>query len=762
MNEPRFYDQNGEDQPLAVKMRPGLKVERVLYRSEPWWIVKDPFDQKYHRYNEHEYAILSWLDGEVSFTELRERFEKKFSPFRTSFREITSLLREFFKQSVIVSTRGDNGVELHDYAREKRRKQVQQKAKSLLGIKFRGWDPSRFIDATYPLVGWCFSRVAVAFTLLFVAAAFVWLLIHSDQFAQRLPSLWTLLDGSNLLPLAITISVTKVLHELGHAYVHKRHGGECHEIGVMIFFFVPTLYCNTSDSWMMADKWKRMAIGAAGVYVEAFLFSVATFTWWFSAPGLVQDIGLNLMVICSISAALTNGNPLMKYDGYFVLSDWLEMPNLAQLSGKEVRRVFLRHGLGIEKEVDHWTSDSNKRVLVAYGLASFAYKVLLISAISFLMVERFRFAGLIHVGLLIGLVSIASLFIAPIKSIWQYFKQPGNRRHVRRGRAWSIAGGLTALLAAAAFAPLPYYASAECTIDIAGQQTVFAPFDARIEKVFVRPGERVDSGQPLIKLASDELDERLLDIESQRIETELKLSLLRTPKQSEDQLTGNTESLGGLAASLAKLKAEMRVLAAQRDALLVRAPRDGYVFGVAIGERLASTDDQSLNYVHGNPLSRRNLGALLQRSDEICHIGDTAQREITLLIKQQDNSIVREGQPVTVMLTSLSRRLSGEIQTISLRENRAEDLPAAIYEQSASPMVSQVKLAANADKRTDIEFKDGQTLSSSMLQATAHLTDAPGDALTYASVGKARIYVGDRTLLWRGKRVLEELLQRVQ
>ena len=669
MSAAKYFDVTSDNQPIGVQMRPDLRVQKVFYQSEPHWVVKDPHDQQYHQYNEHEFAILNWLDGKVSFVELREKFERKFSPYRVSYRELTTLIREFFKKSVVVSTLGGNGIQLHDYSREKGREKLQKKLKSVLAIQLKGWDPTRFIEATYPAVSWFFSRPMVRLNILFIMSAIAWLLFHYDEFLARLPNLWTLFDGSNLILLGLIIMATKMLHELGHAYVHRKFGGECHEIGVMIFFFMPTMYCNTSDSWMLTDKWKRMAIGAGGVYVEMVIFAFSTYLWWFSSVGLMQNVYLNLMVVCSISAALTNGNPLMRYDGYFVLSDWLEIPNLSQRSSKEIRRLFFNKCLGVEREVDHWNSSYNKRVFFIYGLASFFYKVLLIVTISYFLTQQFQFLGLANLGLAIAAISLAGLFIPPVKAVISYFKQPGNAQHVNPVRTRVTLAVVALALAAIFLLPLPYYVPGECTVEMANQATVYANDGGRVETIFVKPGQWVEKDEVLVQLANEDLQEEILDAESELEGLTLQLEYLRTPSQSEDLKPGSPKSENEMMTTARRLKSEISILQSKQQSLLVRAPRSGTVYGVSIGNRQADTSDENLNQIHGNPLDESNIGAWLETADEICRIGDNAEPEIVLLVEQKQNALLQPGQDVSILLTSLSnRKLSGQISAVSMKE----------------------------------------------------------------------------------------------
>ena len=148
-----------------------------------------------------------------------------------------------------------------------------------------------------------------------------------------------LVDGRNLPWLFLAIGCVKILHELGHAMTCKHFGGEVHEMGFMLLVFSPCLYCDVSDAWRLRSKWQRIAVSAAGMIVELVLAALATIVWWYAQPGVVQLVALNIMIICTVNTLLINGNPLMRYDGYFIFSDLVETPNLWQRS-REAFRYF--------------------------------------------------------------------------------------------------------------------------------------------------------------------------------------------------------------------------------------------------------------------------------------------------------------------------------------------------------------------------------------------------------------------------------------
>ena len=176
---------------------------------------------------------------------------------------------------------------------------------------------------------------------------------NSTSFRARLPEFQAFFAAQNwLLAGGRRWPSTKVLHEFGHGLACKRFGGECHEMGVMLLVVTPCLYCNVSDAWMIPSKWRRAAIGAAGMYVELILASLATFLWWFSEPGLVNHLCLNVMFVCSVSTLLFNANPLMRFDGYYILADLLEIPNLRQKSAAVIQRKLGAWLLGLRERHD--------------------------------------------------------------------------------------------------------------------------------------------------------------------------------------------------------------------------------------------------------------------------------------------------------------------------------------------------------------------------------------------------------------------------
>ncbi len=277
--------------PLAIRMRPDLQVNQQRYQGRHYWIVKDPVGLNYFRFQEEEFAILNWLDGKTSLDELRTRFEKQFAPQKIALEELGRLIGMLHQSGAGDRRRAGPGQAVAQTALGSEEKGDFRALANVLALRFKGIDPERIFNRIYPFVSWFFSKTAACFCIMLLVSALSLVLVQFDEFRRRLPEFHQFFGPSNWIYLGAAMAVTKVLHEFGHGLSCKHFGGECHELGVMMLVLTPCLYCNVSDSWMLPNKWHRAFIGAAGMYVEVCIASIATFVWWFSEPGLLNQRG---------------------------------------------------------------------------------------------------------------------------------------------------------------------------------------------------------------------------------------------------------------------------------------------------------------------------------------------------------------------------------------------------------------------------------------------------------------------------------------
>jgi putative peptide zinc metalloprotease protein len=334
----------------------------------------------------------------------------------------------------------------------------------------------------------------------------------------------------NLFYLWITIALTKLIHEFAHAYTAKRFGLSVPEMGLAFLIFFPCLYCNTTDAWRLANRRERMAISGAGVLSEAAVAVFATYVWHFTKPGVINSLSFYLMGVSLISTLFFNGNPLLKFDGYFVLSDYLNKPNLYSKSFNQLRYIFWNRILGVSS-VEPSAGEFKDRVLfTTYGVGSFMYRIFLYVGIIGGVYYRFDKT----IGIVLAALALALFVARPILGgLNSLFKQRKQMRPRLRGLLTAIA--VTALLMVPLTYPLPNNSVYPCYLDSASRQKMTVPLHTWISEVKVRQGEEVKKGQVLYSLDSRELDLKLSKEMGAKViaEKELEMMLLDDNRRAE-------------------------------------------------------------------------------------------------------------------------------------------------------------------------------------------------------------------------------------
>jgi len=422
---------------MPIRKRSDLSARRQRYLGQSYWIVKDPVGLHYFRFQDEEYAILQMLDGETSLDEIKERFEAQFPPQKITLDELQQFLGQLHRSGLIVVGVPEQGRQLRKRRDERRRQEILAALTNVLCIRFKGVDPERFLNWLYPKVRLLFSPVVFVLCMLLAASALTLVLVEFDVFRSKLPGFYQFFSPTNALLLAVSLAVTKVLHELGHGLTCKHFGGECHEIGIMILVLTPCMYCNVSDSWMLPSKWHRAMIGAAGIFVEITLAGIATFVWWFTEPGLLHYLSLNVMFVSSVSTVLFNANPLLRYDGYYILSDLVEIPNLRQKASTILSRKMGQWFMGLEPPDDPFLPQQNQAFFAMYTVAAVMYRWFILASILMFLYKVFEPYGLKVVGQAIAAMAIWGLVFQPIYKLYKFFYVPGRWYKVKKPRMYA-------------------------------------------------------------------------------------------------------------------------------------------------------------------------------------------------------------------------------------------------------------------------------------------------------------------------------------
>ncbi len=503
--------------PLALRMRPDLTARRQRYHGQSYWVVKEPVGLNYYRFHEEEYAILCMMDGRSSLESIKERFEQEFTPQKITYQDLQQFVGMLHRSGLVVANAIGQGHQLKKRRDEKKRREWLGKLTNVFALRWRGIDPEWILNKLYPFTGWFFTKPVVIFNILFALTALMLIAVQFDVFQSRLPSFHQFFGNwQNWLVMAVVMAVAKVLHEFGHGLSCKHFGGECHEMGFMLLVFTPALYCNVSDSWMLPSKWHRAGIGAAGMYVEMFLASVATFIWWFTdRTTLLNQVCLSLMFICSVSTILFNGNPLLRFDGYYILMDLIEIPNLRQKSTEVLKRFMVNLCLGIEQPENPFLPQRNKFLFGLYTVAAVCYRWIVVFSILLFLNKVLEPYGLKVIGRLIGAMGFFGLVVQPLWQLGKFFYMPGRMHKVKRYRVIASLSVVAALIAIFLFVPLPFHVTCNFDVKPRNATTVYAAVDGRLDEVYVQAGDEVRKGQELAQLDNVELQLNLVALNGQ-------------------------------------------------------------------------------------------------------------------------------------------------------------------------------------------------------------------------------------------------------
>jgi len=574
---------------ISIRKRPDLVARRQHYLGRTYWVVKDPVGLQYFRFQEEEFAILQMLDGTISMDEIKERFEDEFPPQKITLDELQQFLGMLHRSGLVVADVTGQGRQLRLRRDKRKRQEWLQTLGNILCIRFKGFDPERVLNFLYPYFRWFFSVPALAFCLLLALSALMLVLAEFDVFRSKLPEFKDFFNIHNAFLLALTLGVTKVFHEFGHGLACKHFGGECHEIGIMILVLTPCLYCNVSDSWMLPNKWHRAIIGAAGIYVELMIASICTFLWWFSVPGLLNSLCLNAMFICSVSTVLFNGNPLLRYDGYYILSDLTEIPNLRQKATTILSRKLGEWCLGMEMTEDPFLPESNQMFFALYSMAAAVYRWIIAFSICWFLYRLFDSYHLKFVGQLVVAASLWALFFTPLYQLGKFFYVPGRLDKVKKTHMYVTLSVLAAVVLVVLFLPLPHSVLATFEIQARDAESVYVGVPGKLIAIEVKPGRQVEKGTPLGQLRNIELEEEIAKLTMQERQYSVKLESLR--RQGFDDPHAQSEIPATLE-SLYAAKEQLQKKEADFERLCLKAPISGKVLHPQLVPRREDQDGQ--------------------------------------------------------------------------------------------------------------------------------------------------------------------------
>lgn len=595
---------------LRIRLRADLNIEAHKYEGRTFYVVKDPVSLRYYRLKDNEHFLLQFLDGKHTLEEAQKAYEREYRPERLRLEDLEGFAQQLLTAGLALSDSPKAGKQLFERRGKRRRREFLQTISNILYIKIPVFDPERILQVLLRYLGWIFSLWFFTLSVGVMLAAILLVATHFETFRSKLPSYHEFFSFKTAIYLWMALGVVKVIHEFGHGLSCKRFGGEVHEMGFLLMCFSPALYCNVSDAWILPNKWHRIIISAAGIYVELVIAAIATFIWWYTpTQPFINNLSLSLMIVCSVSTVVFNANPLMRYDGYYVLSDWLEIPNLREKSNRFLKNLVLEKCLGVEVPPEEYMELWRKILFVSYAIISYIYRWMITFGILYLFYTFLRPYKLEVIGNMLTLAAILSMTIWPTYQLFRGIHRRGRLPDMKRTRVTITSAVVGLVLLFLALVPVPIsrirgLAIVEAHPEHSNQ--IVLKRSAILEQLKVRPGEKVSKGMTLAVFRDPDLEEKITQA---RAEAENAKEYLKQLEQQRSEIADSAQrariekEIVRTTGKQTVAKARLETLLHEREEqLVIVAPRDGIIGHAPRMEDIGKMFEGSMDHPQSQPI----------------------------------------------------------------------------------------------------------------------------------------------------------------
>lgn len=497
---------------LAPRLAPQVRMARRRGPGGAHYLLFDSLTGRSHRLNLAAAQLVAQMDGRAGFGDAWEDVVDRMGEAGPTQEEAVRLLSDLHAQDLVITDLVPDIAERAERRSKQDRKLLKQNLMGPLSTRIPLFDPDALLRVTAPLVWPLTGKVGALLWLVFMLYAGTLALAEAEAIAGAFTDqVWT---AGSIAMIAGTYVAMKTLHELGHGWVAQRHGVRIPEFGIMLLIFMPVPYVDATESARLESRWARAWISAAGIVVETALAAAAFLLWREADPGPWRAMLFNVMLVGGISTILINGNPLLKFDGYFVLCDVLGLPNLAQRANR-AWGDWTNGALFAARDVR--PRPATRGELLAYAIyapAAFGYRIVLSIGIGLYVASSFFLLGVV-----LAIWSLTLSVGRPIgKGLWHVATSPLLRR--TRTRAWTITGGGSAVVVLALFVvPVPHATWTQGVIRAPEGAELVAAAEGEVGSVAATAGEAVSAGAVLLSL-SDPLSGLRLEALAARLRAE--------------------------------------------------------------------------------------------------------------------------------------------------------------------------------------------------------------------------------------------------
>jgi putative peptide zinc metalloprotease protein len=718
---------------VRVRLRPDLQIAPHKYEGRTFFVVKDPVTLRYYRFKEHERFLLGYMNGTHTLDDAQKAFEQRFRPERLTLEDLEAFTSQLLQAGLAQNETAGSGKQLYTRYKKRRKSKILRGFMNVMYIKIPVFDPDRLLEKMMPWFGFIFTKSFLAISIGVMLAAVLLVATHWNMFVAKLPAYHEFFTLKTVAYLWVALGLVKIIHEFGHGLSCKVFGGEVHEMGLLFLVFSPCLYCNVSDAWTLPNKWHRIIISSAGIYVELIIAAIATFVWWGTDNGtFANNMSMSLMVVCSISTFVFNANPLMRFDGYYVLADWLEIPNLREKSNKFLSETVQEYCLGIEVPPQPYMTRGRQVLFITYAIVSWLYRWLITFSILYFMYTFLEPYKLGAISFLLGTVSVGAMIGVPIYKLFKSIKRRGRLPDMKPVRVSITAAVTVAVLGALLFIPFPMSVKATTVIQphpTHQRSVVVADEGNFLAEILVKDGEQVRAGQPLARFENVDLNVNLEVTLKQIPLVRKQIQALIQQQQSSGNKTGPIASqLVKAQGELDKLEHTRQLLREQQERLVARAPIDGVVMRL---------------------IRKEQLGSLVPPGTEICGVGDTSKLRAVFMVDPSDKELIKINDEAQVRIHGRGYNYwKGHVTEIATTETK--DVIPQLSSKSGGDIATETK----QDEATGKQIEKPQ---SQVFTVTVELVEYD-EAIHPGVMGRVKVICPNRTLAWRFYRYLNSTL----
>ncbi|MCF7792124.1 MAG: HlyD family efflux transporter periplasmic adaptor subunit [Victivallales bacterium] len=522
------------------------------------WLLFDPVADKYYRFSDKEHLIITFLKSTVSEEKLLEKINRLF-PSITQ-KDIRGTVSVLLRNNLLNSAFKTTEKKLEREAVQRKNLLFNRILHSYLFFRIPLWKPDRFLSGTLYLVQALCNKYLLFLLIMFSLCGYMGLIVHWGKFTATVVDT---LNYSGLIKYGITIVFLKVLHEFSHAYAAKNAGIRVRRMGIGFIVFFPRFFTDLTDSWRLSRKKDKIFIDSAGIMAELIVGGIAVIFWLYAGPGIIRTVAYYIFAVSMISTVFVNGNPFIRYDGYYILMDAVNIDNLQTRSRMVISKWFKDTFFRIKTELPFSLRKGQKIFLAVYGVSSFIYRIFLYTGI--ILIVYYKFTKCI--GIILVIIEVYLLIYLPLqrefKTVLALKKKAEKKRII-----FSVC--FTVFFLLIFFLPLPWSVSIPCVVGASGDKVIYIKQPGFLKVIPIQFGSTVKKGDSLMKLKNPflKLEGERLNIKLKILETELdRLRTLSSVKMRESERT-KIEQINNIKSKISQNRTKMRQLN-------VKSPIDG-------------------------------------------------------------------------------------------------------------------------------------------------------------------------------------------